>query len=789
MRTSGLSAFGGLALCWVILGGSILFSPVKISAQNQEVLAADPFSSVIQEKVSSKELVKKAWAASGQKDINLLTDIVDQCAAQYGEQARIEQSSLSYFPERGKEKDYEALNDVATCFFVYGEALMHQGRSEEAKTLFRRVIDEYKWAQAWDPRGWYWSVAEKSQASIDVIMGIDVEEEEDLSRIQAKKTFPKIYFSGTNEVIDYTRYGEFVGVGKANYQYKMTDPKGLAEAVGEGIYPNTNGILKNPGYLEAKKDGRLEGNHWDFVLTQDLEAAYYKWATASEPWGIKLFYIGRIFEQAKMYLEAVKAYHAIVIHFPQSVGWTYWETPWYPAQAAIAKIKHIIRLHPELNLYTQWMKVEVKNGFDNDIRNDIFITYPGVVKKKSFWEKIKERFSFVPFMKSSGKVQKTIGGGNVRLVQYENGHWQILVNNKPFMIKGITYSPTQVGQSPDKGTLENWMLADQNKNGRIDGPFDSWIDKNRNNQKDAEEQIIGDFQLMKEMGVNTLRIFHHPHPPDKEFLRAMHEQYGFYVIMGDYLGKYTLGSGASWFEGTDYENPVHRENMLNSVKHMVMEFKDEPYLLMWVLGNENNYGVACNANEKPDAYYQFVNEAASWIKSVDRGHPVALGNGDTLFLDKFAQFSPAVDVFGANIYRGDYGFGSYWEQVYDATGKPAFVTEYGCPAYGKYLTLAEADQAQADYHRGNWLDIDTNRAGSQEGVGNALGGLIFEWLDEWWKNYEPNKHDKKAEAIGPFPGGYYYEEWFGVMSQGNGDNSPFVRQPRPSYFIYKELWN
>ena len=53
--------------------------------------------------------------------------------------------------------------------------------------------------------------------------------------------------------------------------------------------------------------------------------------------------------------------------------------------------------------------------------------------------------------------------------------------------------------------------------------------------------------------------------------------------MGDYLGKYTIGSGATWFEGTDYENPEHRKRMLESVKKMVMEFKDEPYILLWLL--------------------------------------------------------------------------------------------------------------------------------------------------------------------------------------------------------------
>jgi len=82
-----------------------------------------------------------------------------------------------------------------------------------------------------------------------------------------------------------------------------------------------------------------------------------------------------------------------------------------------------------------------------------------------------------------------------------------------------------------------------------------------------------------------------------------------------------------------------------------------------------------------------------------------------------------------------------------------------------------------------------NAAGSYAGVGNALGGVVFEWLDEWWKNYEPYRHDRKSDAIGPFPGGYYFEEWFGLTGQGKGQHSPFLRQLRKSYFAYQEMWN
>jgi beta-glucuronidase len=297
---------------------------------------------------------------------------------------------------------------------------------------------------------------------------------------------------------------------------------------------------------------------------------------------------------------------------------------------------------------------------------------------------------------------------------------------------------------------------------------------------------------MKEMGVNTMRYYHNyvkGNKVNKELFREMFERYGIRVLMGDFLGKYAIGSGADWSTGTDYENPEHRANMLASVEKMVREFKDEPYILMWVLGNENNYGAACNADKKPEAYYTFVNEVIKRIKEIDPDHPVALCNGDTLYIDKVAKYAPEVDAYGGNVYRGDYGFGAYWDEVKHSLDRPAFITEYGCPAYSKMVTLAQADGDQARWHRASWLDVEANAAGGLSGSGNAVGAIVFAWLDEWWKNYEPARHDTKADVKGPFPGGYYYEEWFGLISQGDGKSSPFLRQLRQSYFTYKDLWN
>jgi len=730
---------------------------------------------------ASSEIVRLAWKASNDNKPDELKALVDEMLKNYEAAAKLQAGGLSAFPSRDQVEKYQVMNDVATCLFVRAEALMHQGRNDEAKALFGQVSAQYPWAQSWDPsRGSFWSVKEKAQASIKTMSGQAPGQEAVLKR-KVPRTTPHLAFPG-KQIVDYLKYGNFLNVGTKDYHYQVTDSKGLKAAAGECVYPNITDMYKDPAYKKALKEGRLEGSHWDFVNTDDMQAAIFKGAAAPEPWGTRLFYMGTIFEKARMYDEAIKAYHAIVVYFPNTVSWTYWQTPWYPGQAAIAKIQYIIRTHPELKLQFKGAKIRILNSFDNDPNNDVTITTPGTVSKAS--AKLRTEEMKAPL----GEPVKTVGQGKVRLVKYANGHWQMTVGGKPFLIKGISYMPNKVGQSPDKGTLTNWMEADENANGLIDAPYEAWVDKNHNNKQDPDEPSVGDFALMKDMGVNTIRMYHHPMKPNKALLEKMFKDHGLMVAMGDFIGKYAIGSGAAWSEGTDYENPEHLKAMTESVRQMVMEYKDEPYILMWILGNENNYGVASNADKKPDAYYKFVNELALMIKSLDPDHPVALCNGDTLYLDKFAQFAPDVDIYAANVYRGDFGFGSLWQQVAEVADKPAFISEYGAPAFAPPMSYEEAQQAQADYHRGNWLDIEYNSAGYGDGAGNAIGGIAFEWLDEWWKNYEPSIHDTKADVVGPFAGGYYYEEWFGIFGQGDGKSSPFLREPRKVYKTYQELW-
>ncbi|MBI3991617.1 MAG: tetratricopeptide repeat protein, partial [Candidatus Omnitrophica bacterium] len=286
-----------------------------------------------QELSSSKDLIVKAWEVHGKRDTEATFKYTQQLIDLYKDEADKLQASLKALPKAKDEiEQVAALNDVATAYFIQAESLMRQEKIDEAKKIFQLIIDKYPYAQACDQRGLYWQLAEASKQSFKKIESgsIEIEKKKQVSQIP---TTIVLYDSGKEDFVDYKKYGEFKNIGAKDYQYIVKDQEGLAAAVGEGIYPNTTSVRWDPEFKKALKEKRLEGSHWDFVQSPDLEAAFLKWATSTEPQGVKLFYTGLILEKAGLIKHALKCYYAIVVHFPGSYGWTYWHTPWYVAQA------------------------------------------------------------------------------------------------------------------------------------------------------------------------------------------------------------------------------------------------------------------------------------------------------------------------------------------------------------------------------------------------------------------------------------------------------------------------
>lgn len=121
---------------------------------------------------TSSTLTTKAWEALGRGDIDATLTYVNKCISMYEAEAKAMQASLSGFvPTEPREGvfEYWALNDVGTCYFIKGEALLKRGDTAGAKAAFDTVVNQFGYAQCWDTRGWFWKPADAAkQKSVEL---------------------------------------------------------------------------------------------------------------------------------------------------------------------------------------------------------------------------------------------------------------------------------------------------------------------------------------------------------------------------------------------------------------------------------------------------------------------------------------------------------------------------------------------------------------------------------------------------------------------------------------------
>jgi len=358
--------------------------------------------------------------------------------------------------------------------------------------------------------------------------------------------------------------------------------------------------------------------------------------------------------------------------------------------------------------------------------------------------------------------------------------WTLKVNDEPYMINGMNwdYFP--------RGTNFNYSIWNQSPE-----LIKSALDR--------------EMSLLKNMGVNTIRVYT---GIPKQWITYIYETHGIYTMLNHAFGRFGVTVDGAWMQNTDYANPKVRELLLSEVRQLAEEYKNTPGLLMYLLGNENNYGLFWDGAETEDipiedrkstirarAMYKLFNEAAVIMKSVDGNHPVAMCNGDLLFLDIIAEEVPDIDIFGTNTYRG-ISFTDLFERVKNEYGKPVMLTEFGSDAFNAQ-TMQEAQLAQARYLKGNWKEIYDNAAGFT-GSDNSIGGYTFQFTDGWWKFGQTENLDVHDTNASWSNGGYQFdfvegennmnEEWFGIAAKGpTNSKGTYEVFPRAAYYILQEV--
>lgn len=320
-----------------------------------------------------------------------------------------------------------------------------------------------------------------------------------------------------------------------------------------------------------------------------------------------------------------------------------------------------------------------------------------------------------------------------------------------------------------------------------------------------QQALDDEMSLLKNMGVNAIRVYT---GMPKKWIEFVYTKYGIYTMLNHSFGRYGLTIDGSWVPTTEYDDAKTQSLLLKEVKDMAAEYKDTKGLLLFLLGNENNYGLFWDGAEtenipvkdrkstkRAEYMYSLFNQAVVAMKSIDSSHPVAICNGDLLFLDIIAQECKDVDILGVNVYRGN-SFGDLYDRVKKEYGKPVLFTEFGSDAFNA-VSNSEDQNGQAAILKANWKEIYENAAGMGK-AGNSLGGFTFQFSDGWWKFGQTKNLDIHDSNASWSNGGYAFdfakgennmnEEWFGICAKGPTNAAGnYQLFPRSAYYILKEV--
>lgn len=370
---------------------------------------------------------------------------------------------------------------------------------------------------------------------------------------------------------------------------------------------------------------------------------------------------------------------------------------------------------------------------------------------------------------------------NVSVVSNEKG-MKLIVDGKDFMINGMNWDYYPIGTN---FSYSLWKQPDD----VIKAALDS------------------EMGLLKNMGVNVIRQYTGVQP---KWVQYIYEKYGIYTMLNHSFGRYGLTLNGNWVPNTEYSDSRTRKLLLKETKEMVQEYKNTPGLLLFLLGNENNYGLYWDGAEtenipledrkstvRAHSLYKLFNEAVLEMKQIDASHPIAICNGDLLFLDIIKTECPDIDILGTNMYRG-VSFGDAFTKVKNEINKPILFTEFGADAFNT-INNSEDQKSQAYYMVGNWKEIYENAAGIGK-AGNSIGGFTFQFSDGWWKYGQTKNLDIHDNNASWSNGGYSLdlegtnnnmnEEWFGICAKGpTNERGLYDLYPRAAYYALKQAHN
>ncbi|OQR81305.1 glycoside hydrolase, partial [Thraustotheca clavata] len=166
------------------------------------------------------------------------------------------------------------------------------------------------------------------------------------------------------------------------------------------------------------------------------------------------------------------------------------------------------------------------------------------------------------------------------------------------------------------------------------------------------------------------------------------------------------------------------------------------------------------------------------------------------FIDDYAQsviygekYGAAIDIWGIDVY--DNRISSAKVQAFaQASSRPYMFAEYGVSyatnvneVYGQDLWNVELYlMSMATFLEANYMKQDGNN------LPVLVGGFVFEYSDEWWKEGDPFTHNNAMFPSSIFPLGFNAEEHYGIFSVASTWGLDKM-QPRTIAAQLSSLWS
>ncbi len=247
----------------------------------------------------SATLVGKAWAAQNAGDIEAVLAYTNKCLELYGEQAKAMQKDMKEFVT-GEPKAVHAkwaLNDVATALYIQGEAYRKANMKDEATEAYKSIVDNYGFAQTWDPKGWFWKPADAAKEKLTMIeSGVDLD------------------------------FGDYTSSYMTSKAWKALEEKDLDLVLA---------YVNKTNELYAKKAEEMQKSLTEYPW-ENKEKIFSYWALNDV--GTGYFILGQAYEAAGKTKEAAEAYKTLIDKYSFSQCWDPQGWFWKPAEAAQEKL-------------------------------------------------------------------------------------------------------------------------------------------------------------------------------------------------------------------------------------------------------------------------------------------------------------------------------------------------------------------------------------------------------------------------------------------------------------------